>query len=322
MTFRIQARLLAGFFILLFFTGCAHHATGLVSAGQIKQLDVPFIEQQDAYCGPSAVAMVMKMNHHPINVDALAKEMLLPAKGGSLQIELKTAIRREGEIAYPVDSSMSGIREAIDSGLPVIALVNLSFNWWPKWHYVVVTGYDDQHGDVIVHSGKDANQHWSQTQFLNLWARGGNWGLLVIPSDHDIPSFVEQDKYTRAALDLEHSSGLAQAAYAYHQIIHKWPQNVTVLVAMGNLAYEQHDLDNAQLWFRSAVKYHPDSVVALNDLAQVLVDQNQPKEAFELAKKAVRLGGGDAALDTLHQALAKLVSSYQSAPGGMDLREK
>lgn len=70
------------------------------------------------------------------------------------------------------------------------------------------------------------------------------------------------------------------------------------------------------------MKKHPTSVVALNDLAQVLVDLDQPESAFPFAKQAVRLGGGIAAEDTLKQALAKLIHQYQSAPRKMDVREE
>lgn len=322
MKIMFQARLWTGFFLLCCLIGCSHRQVERPTPVAGKQLTVPFIEQADAYCGPASVAMVMAMNQQPIDVKQLADEMLLPARGGSLQVELKAAIRRAGVVAYQVKPNMEGVYQAIDEGYPVIALVNLSFNWWPKWHYVVVTGYNTERDEIVVHSGAEANQHWSRTQFMNLWTRGNFWGVTMIPAQNRVPNFVDERSYSKAVIDVEHSAGLMRAAPAYHQLLQRWPTNLTALIAMGNLAYQQHDLDNARLWFTEAMKKHPTSVVALNDLAQVLVDLDQPESAFQFAKQAVRLGGGTAAEDTLKQALAKLIHQYQSAPRKMDVREE
>jgi Tfp pilus assembly protein PilF len=42
---------------------------------------------------------------------------------------------------------------------------------------------------------------------------------------------------------------------------------------------------------RDALKRHPDSAVALNNLAQVLADQSRTAEALALIDAAVALGG-------------------------------
>ena len=43
--------------------------------------------------------MVLAQQNKSVNVAELAKEMLLPARGGSLQIELKASVRRQGYLA-------------------------------------------------------------------------------------------------------------------------------------------------------------------------------------------------------------------------------
>jgi predicted negative regulator of RcsB-dependent stress response len=55
------------------------------------------------------------------------------------------------------------------------------------------------------------------------------------------------------------------------------------------------------------LKHHPESVVALNNLAQVLADQNRNDEALKLIDEAVSLGGpfASAAMQTRSQILMK-----------------
>ncbi len=303
MRFILQALLWVGFFSL---TGCAHR-TELASAhSAAKQLNVPFIQQDDAYCGPSALAMVLVQQKKSVNVSELAKEMLLPARGGSLQIELKASVRRQGYLAYEITPTLDGLFTEIDAGRPVIVLLNLAFNWYPKWHYAVVTGYDLQHDEIIVHSGDQAYQHWSLTQFDNLWQRGGRWGLMAVAPEQTIALSMQEQPYLQATVDLEATTGLDAATPAYVSAQRQWPDNLTALVGLGNAAYQRHDLVSAHRWFAVAADKHPQSVVAANNLAQILLEQGDLAHAFILAQKAVLGGGGAPAQDTLQQVLHAL----------------
>ncbi len=302
------ARLLTGFLFSQFvLSGCSSHAP-ITSISAPVFLTVPFIQQEDAFCGPSSVAMVLAMNQQQMNVDALAAEMVLPAKSGSLQVEVKSTIRRSGNLVYKINPSMDGLAQALQQGYPIIALVNLSFDWLPKWHYVVVTGIDPVHQDVIVHSGDTPDQHWSMLQFENLWSRGKHWAVAVIPPKRYPPSFVDETKYLRATLDLIHTDGGKNAGIAFQSALSRWPDDLTALIGLGNIAYQDRDMDAAIHWFRTAVEKHPDSIVAKNNLAQVLMEYGAIHEAFELAKDAVRMGGGKPAQDTLDQILHHLTA--------------
>ena len=113
MRFILQALLLVGFFSL---AGCAHRSELTSAHPAEKQLNVPFIQQDDAYCGPSALAMVLAQQNKSVNVAELAKEMLLPARGGSLQIELKASVRRQGYLAYEITPTMDALLTEIEAG--------------------------------------------------------------------------------------------------------------------------------------------------------------------------------------------------------------
>lgn len=301
-----KALLLVGFLLL---SSCASHVSFPKSAlhSPEKQLVVPFIAQEDAFCGPSALAMVIDAQQQKtVSVSELAREMLLPARGGSLQAELKASTRRQGYLAYEISPSLPALLREVDAGRPVIVLVNLAFNWYPRWHYAVVTGYDLSQQEIIVHSGSEANQHWSFTQFENLWQRSGRWGLIVLPPAQLPPDSADETRYLQAVVDLDRTSGALTAIPAYRAALQRWPDNLTALIGLGVAAYQQHDLVLARQWFQQATNAHPDSAVAANDLAQTLLDSHEPVEAFGWAQKAVLLGGGPSAQDTLQQVLQAL----------------
>ncbi len=297
--------------LLLWLAGCASRSS-LSPAEQARlapfsALSVPFIAQQEAYCGPAALAMVLAAQAGAgraatpaleASVDALAQQMLLPGRGGSLQVELTVAARRQGQLAYVLDPGLPRLLAEVQAGRPVIALVNLAFDWWPRWHYVVVTGYDLAAGELLLHSGAEANQRWSLTTFERLWARGDHWALLVLPPGQ-LPLAADEGRYLMAALDLEHSAGLDAAGPAYQAAARHWPANLTALIGSGNGAYAAGDKAQAVRWFRQAAEQHPGSAVAANNLAQALLELGLPAAALPWAERAVRLGGGVAAAHTL-----------------------
>lgn len=293
----------------LWLVGCANHfpeTNSLAVTSPKKQITVPFIVQEDAYCGPAALAMVLAQQNKAVPVSTLAQEMLLPARGGALQAELKASVRRQGDLAYEINPTLQSLLMEVNAEHPVIVLLNLSFSWYPKWHYAVVTGYDLSRQEIIVHSGAQADQHWSLTQFDNLWQRSHRWGLLVLaPKISPSPS-MQETRYLQSIVDLETTRGLAHTQHAYLAALQRWPSNLTALIGLGNAAYQQHDLTLAQHWFQLAVRYHPDSAVAANNYAQTLLEDGDLANAFLWAQKAVLADGGAPARDTLQQVLRAL----------------
>ncbi len=110
----------------------------------------------------------------------------------------------------------------------------------------------------------------------------------------------------QAVLDLEVTSGPEVAQPAYEAAIRRWPDNLTAMIGLGLIAYQQHDLAQAQQWFQQAATRHPDSAVAANNLAQTLLESGDPAGAFVWAQKAVLADGGAPARDTLYQVLQAL----------------
>ena len=206
---RAGSRTIAGLFFFLLLgslTGC-----GLLLGGRLPQspagpaaarIDgVPFFPQDELQCGPAALAMVLNWSGVAVQPAELTPEVFTPGRKGSLQSALIGAARRHGRVAYPLRGSEALLAE-VAAGHPVIALVNLAFAWYPKWHYAVVIGYDQEQGEVILHSGRTANEHLSARVFMNIWQRSDYWGLLVLPPAH-LPATVEEQPWLAAVAGLE-----------------------------------------------------------------------------------------------------------------------
>lgn len=250
---------------------------------------IPFYSQKDYQCGPAALAMVLNWSGLSISPEDLTAEVFTPARKGSLQSAMISAVRRNGRIAY-VFTGLSNLFAELAAGHPVIILQNLGLSWYPVWHYAVVVGYDLSEKVVILRSGNIRRKLMSFLVFEKTWARGNYWGLLILQSDQ-LPSTVKEDLFLKAVLGLEEARQLRAAIDGYHTALTQWPKNPTALIGIGNCYYALGELENAETAFRKAIRLHPTSGPAFNNLAQILFEQGRKQEALTAAKKAISLGG-------------------------------
>jgi len=290
-------RMIVGLLLLalpVFLSGC-----GLISSGRLPQAmntppramvhEVPFYAQEEQQCGPAALAMALHWTGLAVQPADLAHEVFSPGLQGSLQSSLIGAARRHGRVAYPIAGSESLLTE-VSAGHPVIVLVNLGFFWYPKWHYAVVIGFDQDRGEVILHSGLNANEHLSSTVFLNIWKRSEYWGLLILPPDR-LPAGVEEEAWLTAVAGLEKAEQWQEAAVGYGAAQKRWKQSFGAWIGLGNSRYGLHDHAGAAKAFRKATLLQPENGMAFNNLAHVLAEQGKRKEALVAAQRAVDLGG-------------------------------
>ncbi len=278
----------------IFLSGC-----GLLSTERLPQTPggpakamiakVPLFPQEELQCGPAALAMALNWSGVAIQPSELTPEVFTPGLNGSLQSGLIGAARRHGRVAYPITGSEPLLAE-VAAGHPVIVLVNLGLSWYPKWHYGVVIGFDQEHDEVILHSGLIANEHLSSGVFLNIWQRSEYWGLLVLPPNR-LPSKVEEGDWLEAVAGLEKTGQWRGAAIGYATAMKRWPQSFGASMGLGNSRYSLHDLAGAAEAFRRATLLEPKNGMAFNNLAQVLAEQGKRKEALAAAQRAVELGG-------------------------------
>jgi tetratricopeptide (TPR) repeat protein len=288
-------RCLQFYCIVFLLSGCAglNNSVILEKAGnvplQVEIETVPFYSQKEYQCGPASLAMVLNWSGLPISSEDLTAEVFTPDRKGSLQADMVSAVRRNGRIAY-VFTGLSDLFAEVAAGYPVIILQNLGLSWYPVWHYAVVIGYDLSEKYVILRSGNIHRKLMSFQVFEKTWARGNYWGLLILQSNQ-LPVTVKEDLYLSALLGLEKARQFRSAIDGYHTALTQWPKNLTALIGMGNCYYALGELENAERALREAIRLHPKSGPAFNNLAQIFFEQGRKQEALEAAKKAVSLGG-------------------------------
>lgn len=256
------------------------------------QLDaVAFFAQEEYQCGPAALAMSLNAAGIDTRPAALAEQVFLPARKGSLQVEMLAGARRHGLLAYRLAPELRDVLAEIAAGNAVIVLQNLGlFASRPYWHYAVVIGYDLEKNTILLHSGSKARRTMSFSLFERLWIDGGRWAMLALPPGRT-PASAREAQYAGAAAALEQTGRVAEAHLAYAALLERWPANLAGLMGLGNTAYALGRGADAEAAFRSATVRHPQSAAAFNNLAQTLADQGKFDAALAAARNAVRLGG-------------------------------
>lgn len=258
----------------------------------------PFFSQEAYQCGPAALATVLTAAGYPVQPEALVSQVYVPARQGSLQVEMLAAARRHGALTLVIPPRLDALLAEVAAGNPVLVLQNLGFSWVPVWHYAVVVGYDLDRRQVWLRSGTTKREEMGLDTFARTWARSGNWAFVVL-SPGRLPASVDQDTFTRALLEYEKSAPPADVRKAYAAAAGRWRDNLVLAIGAGNSAYAEHDFIAAQAAFAQAVDAHPDSAAAHNNLANVELALGHYAEAQQHAERALSLVAPDSSLRPL-----------------------
>lgn len=274
--------------------------------------DVPFFPQQKYQCGPAALAMAL--NHADVKVTPgeLVGLVYLPARKGSLQIELMAGTRHYQRIPYVITPRLEVLLQELEAGNPVLVLQNLGLGWAPVWHYAVVIGYDLQQQQIILHSGTEQARTVALKTFVRTWQRAKNWGLVITTLDR-VPASADPETFISAVSALRGEDNGNNRHRAYQAAARRWPRQWLAQFSLGNSFYVRGDLPAAEQVYRRILAEHPDSALVLNNLAQTLADQDRLEEALAVARQAAELGGpfSSQVHDTL-TAIEKRRSQHQA----------
>jgi ABC-type bacteriocin/lantibiotic exporter with double-glycine peptidase domain len=142
---------------------------------------VPFYPQLAYQCGPASLAAVLNYWGGRVTPDEIATAIYSPRLKGTLSLDMWQYARAQQFQADMRSGSLEDLEALVHANIPVIAFLNLGYDWLPGGHFVVVVGLDPEKGSVITYSGKEQNSRIPYDRFLKAWRKTNFWTLVVRP---------------------------------------------------------------------------------------------------------------------------------------------
>jgi ABC-type bacteriocin/lantibiotic exporter with double-glycine peptidase domain len=175
----LRERLWALVFCLFFLFSCIR--TSPVKEPEFTRTleNVPFYPQEMYQCGPASLAGVLNYWGIDVSPEEIAGEIYSPSAKGTLNIDMALYVEKKGLKAIQYPGSFMDVKRKIDSGYPLILMVDHGFWVYQQNHFMVALGYHEN--GIIVHSGKDRQKVIPLKDFLNSWKKTRFWTLWVTP---------------------------------------------------------------------------------------------------------------------------------------------
>ena len=174
---------------LCFLNGCSTGAKELHIARPSQTVlikDVPFFPQLDYQCGPASLAGVLNYYGDTVTPDEIAEAIYRQKIRGTVSLDMVLYARQRGFTSKWYEGSMDDIVRAVDSGSPLVVMIDLGFSLARAYHYMVITGYSFE--GVIANTGTTPQKLISWERFMSQWEKTHNWTLLVTPKEAVISS--------------------------------------------------------------------------------------------------------------------------------------
>jgi len=250
-----------------------------------ERTQVPFFPQTRYHCGPAALATVLADVGLPADPVALAEAVFLPAREGSLQLEMLGGARRQGAVAVRLAPELLVLLREVAAGHAVLVLQNRGLDMAPMWHYAVLVGYDLPARKLFFRSGALQREVLPIRTFEYIWARGGRWAIAVLPPGR-LPATTREADAVEATLGFGRVAAPAALAQAWGAVLQLWPANLLAGMGLGNALYAVPDLPGAARAFEAVAQRH-DSAAAWNNLARTRTALGDTPGARDAALRAV-----------------------------------
>lgn len=300
--------------LTLLITGCAAQTAvpreSLPASGpqSVEVAGAPFFPQEDYECGPAALATVLGHSGVKVTPAALAPEVYLPQRRGSLQIELIAATRRHGRIPVVISPDLAALVAELKAGRPVLVLQNLRLRTWPAWHYAVAVGYDAQRDVFLLRSGKTRRLETSAAEFLRTWRLGGHWAMVtLVPGE--LPASSEPRRYLEAVAAMEGRADALALTLSYRAALARWPQNFAARFGLANAQRASGQLAEAEDGYRRLLEERPNEPAVANNLADLLVEKGCPEDALMLLDGVLARDAGNALAAALRKTRAEALAA-------------
>jgi tetratricopeptide (TPR) repeat protein len=246
----------------------------------------PFFAQTAYQCGPAALATVLAAAGRPVAPELLTEQVFLPARSGTLQVEMLAGARRNGALAFRTPGRIDALLAETTAGTPVVVLLNLGLSLAPRWHYAVLVGHDLERDELVLRSGTTRRQPIQLTPFEQTWTRAGHWAFVALPPGR-LPASAGEEEVAQATVAFERIAAPADAVRAYEAAAAHWPHNLTLAMGLGNTRHVAGDAAGAAQAFALAAERH-DSAAAWNNLARVRWQLGERDAARSAAQRALQ----------------------------------
>ncbi|WP_137821773.1 PA2778 family cysteine peptidase [Pseudomonas sp. D(2018)] len=259
---------------------------------RVELTQTPFYPQEIYQCGPAALATVLVQRGVQTSPEALAPKVYLPARQGSLKLELVAAARQHGMLVYPLQPSLDALLAQVAAGNPVLVMQNLGLDWLPRWHFAVVVGFDRSKDELVLRSGTEKRWVTDLRSFDRTWQRAERWAVVTVPADQ-LPAEAQLEPWLKAASDLEETAQRPVAERAYRTAAEHWPKEPLPLFALANARYADGDRDGAERALRESLKRKPDYALGWFNLSEVLNEKGCTAQASQARACARQLAPQD-----------------------------
>ncbi len=295
--------------------GCATRGPAL-SNTRTELAGTPFFPQEKYQCGPAALATVLTASGADVTPDALTPLVYIPARRGSLQVEMLAVPRAFARLALPLPRTPEAIVAELEAGRPVLVLHNYGLPFWPRWHYAVVVGYDSGSDVFMLRSGVRRRQEMRTRHFMVAWHNGGRWAMVVLRPGETAAN-GDAKIYLESAADFERAAQPVDARAAFDAAVRRWPAEPVALVGRGTAEYRLGNLGAAANDYAAALALDVTQTGARNNLAQTLIDLGCPQRALTqlsgVAVNDLQSPLREAVLDTRRNAEAAVMTGADAA---------
>lgn len=236
------------------------------AAEPVQLANVPAFAQQELQCGPAALASVLTASGVPSTPEALTADLFIPARKGSLQVELAAQARLRERVPLLLAASEQALVAALRAGQPVLVLLNLGVRSYPIWHYAALSGYDPEQG-YTLNDGRATPQTVARRAFLRQWQGAERWGLTLHKPDEP-PPYAEPVQWIAAVAPLQRSHP-PLAEQAYRAAVLRWPDAALAWAALGAVRFAAGDWAESVTSLRRATALAPGDAAIANNLASV-----------------------------------------------------